>query len=415
MHAAARRAQGLPVLPREVLAVVISKLAIPANAGDHYAVQALVRLSATNNTVREWALAALYGVLLLPRHVRDFRRWFERMQATRPPFPFIGYVRALFMAVDDVTRLTTSSAGWEAEMLRLLHYCGPTLTHLSLWQTESRALLRDAGQETGTRFSRQPVPAWAVGEGDWFYDGPGGESDGESDEDLPQWLRAELKSAPLLDVARAHPAHFSLRARTARPQRVRPRPRACTPIYLSLVISYPFYENERPELFAGLVLWARVQELDIYIAQETRRSLHLLALLRHRRVRRLRASTAHATLAIEIQRAGPDASATSSACMVLYTLLQSIDTERALLHAFSGRGLPDASILRAACLRTLDGASPGGSGADEIPVLQQRLGVRLNVVQGGQGVWGKLKHRHLDFWERAQYGNDGAWAQLLCD
>ncbi|WFD36613.1 hypothetical protein MCUN1_003498 [Malassezia cuniculi] len=400
--------------------------------------QALMRLSATSRTVREWSLSALYAVLILPRHVRDFRRWFAHMQATQPPFPFMGSVRALFMAVDDITRLTASSAGWEAEMLRLLHYCGPTLTHLSLWQTESRALLRDASQAVGSRFATQTLPAWAVGEGDMFYDGPDvpGDSETEGDADLPQWLRSELEKAPLHDVARAHPAHFSLHARTAPSQRRRLRPRACTPTHLSLVISYPFYENERPELFAGLVLWTCVKELDVYITQETRRTLHLLALLAHRPVRRLRISTAHATLAVEV--CGPDASTGDcgsgqerTCCALLRKLLGTVDTERALLHSFSGRGMPDASILRAACLRTLADLPPAGSAAGahaqghaqeasatlsgEIAALQTQLRLRLNIVQGGQAVWGKLKHRLWDFRERAQFGRDGAWPQLLGD
>ena len=372
-----------------------------------------MRLSATSHLVRTWALAALYAVLILPRHVREFRRWFARMQDARPPYPFMGYVHALFMAVDDVTRLTTSSAGWEAEMLRLLHYCGPTLTHLSLWQTESRALLRDAGQATGTRFAKHTLPAWAVGEGDLFYDGPGTES--SEDDDLPGWLRAELASAPLHHVARAHPAHFSLHARTAPAMRRRLRPRACTPTHLSLVISYPFFENERPELFAGLVIWTCVQELDVYITQETRRSLHLLALLGHRPIRRLRVSTAHATVAIEVQAGAGGDAGPPSAPSLLHILLHEIPIERALLHAFSGRGMADPSILRAACLRTLAGRSPadGSAGADEISALEAALHIRLCITQGGQAVWGKLRHRLWDFRERAQFGRDGAWTQLL--
>lgn len=101
-QADARRAEGLPVLPREVLAHTIAYLAIPSSEGDWPATQALLRLSAVCRLVRHWALTALYDVLVLPRHVRDFRRWYSRMRAAQPPIPCVGYVRALFVGIDDV-------------------------------------------------------------------------------------------------------------------------------------------------------------------------------------------------------------------------------------------------------------------------------------------------------------------------
>lgn len=162
-------------------------------------------------------------------------------------------------------------------MLRLLHYCGPTITHLSLWQTESRALLRDAAQAHGSRFARDLQPAWAVGEGDLLdqWDAPQPQSNGrppsppseQSDPDMPRWLRAELANAPAEQVAKRHAPHFFVHHTEPSPRqwRRRPHPRACTPTHLSLVMSYPIFENERPDLFSNLVIWSRVEELDVYV------------------------------------------------------------------------------------------------------------------------------------------------------
>lgn len=102
-QAEARRAAGLPVLPREVMYRIVHALSHPASEGDAASVQALLRLSAVCHIVRDWALSALYDVLVLPRHVRDFRKWYARMRAAQPPFPSIGYVRALFVGIDDVS------------------------------------------------------------------------------------------------------------------------------------------------------------------------------------------------------------------------------------------------------------------------------------------------------------------------
>lgn len=43
------------------------------------------------------------------------------------------------------------SAGWDVELLKLLQQLGPHLTHLSLWTSETRALLRDPAQIRGPR------------------------------------------------------------------------------------------------------------------------------------------------------------------------------------------------------------------------------------------------------------------------
>ncbi|WFD32235.1 hypothetical protein MSPP1_003279 [Malassezia sp. CBS 17886] len=435
-----RRAHGLPVLPREVLAHVVACLAAPARDGDAAAVHTLVHLAAVSHLVRAWALDALYAVLVLPRHVRGFRRWYARMRSADPPFPCVGHVRALFMAVDDITRLTSVSAGWEAEMLRLLHYCGSSITFLSLWQTESRALLRDAAQQRGRREGLQP--AWAVGEG-FLLNGDGAATPcapRSPDEDMPRWLRAELEATPASDVARSHLAHFPLvpRTPTAERWRSRPRPRACTPRFLSLVLSYPLFENERPDMFANMLIWSCVEDLDVYVPAEMRKSLFLLSQLVRTPTRRLRVSSAHCSLAIDVVgRAGegeeggvglgngaplpsppssplsnspsPPAPSASSpppnACALLRALLESQPLEQALLNAFGGNPSSDAATLAAACRRHLITSR----------MVSWRNAPRLHVTQGNQALWGKLKQRLWDFRERAEFGRAGAWGVLLRD
>lgn len=307
-------------------------------------------------------------------------------------------------ALTQITRLTVSSAGWESELLRLLHYNGSTIEHLSLWETESRALLRDAAQVKG----RTAQAAWAVGEHLFDEDGDGerAQEDAElpsavsvsapDEDDLPHWLRAELAHAPAEAVARQHIAHFPLvpRSTTTGPWRRRRRPRACTPRFLSIVLAYPFFENERPELFAHMLIWSRVEELDVYMPMEPLKSLFLLAQLGPTTSTwRLRISSAHATLAIETSARG----ALGNACAVLAELVHHRHLREALLHEFRGRSLSDARVLEDACLRSLESSEA----------------VRLRVTQGNQAVWGKLRHRLWDFRERAQWGRDGAWAQLL--
>ena len=385
-HAATHRAQGLPL---EVVFRVVWQLHMPAADGDATSIQTLVRLSAVSHVVRHWALHALYDTLYLPRHVRDFRKWYARMRAAKPPFPCVGYVRALFVGMDDITRLTQSSAGWEAELLRLLHYCGSTIEHLSLWQTESRALLRDAAQVSGSHARA----AWAVGE--HILDDTPEELERDESDDMPQWLRDELAQLPAEHVARQHMAHFPFvpRAPPKPPAWLaRPKPRLCTPRFLSLVLYYPFFENERPELFARMVLWSRVEELDVYLSMEPRKSLHLLACLAHTPTWRLRVSSAHATLAIETQNA-----AWPNACGILAALLRHAHLEEALLNEMRGHGVANADLFENACFR-------------ELGYLRH---VRLNLTQKNQAVWGKLRHRLWDFRERAQFRRQGAWSEVL--
>lgn len=342
----------------------------------------------------------------------------------------------------QVTRLTQTSAGWESELLRVLHYCGSTIEYLSLWQTESRALLRDSAQVSG----RHAQAAWAVGEHLFDEDHPPSQDTQMSDDDIPRWLRDELAQAPAEHVARQHMAHFPFVPRAEPKPRawsLRPKPRLCTPRFLSLVLYYPFYENERPDLFARMVIWSRVEELDVYIAMEPRKSLHLLACLSHTPTWRLRVSSAHATLAIETTNP-----LCPNACGILAALVAHRDLEEALLLEMRGSSVSDVEVLELACLRHMasklgpqlllqDRSTVAGSAtpttstgtmgstcaqdANDIHLLwslsaaelQRQLKLRICVTQKNQAVWGKLRHRAWDFRERAQFGRSGAWSELL--
>lgn len=302
-------------------------------------------------------------------------------------------------------------------MLRLLHYCGATVEYLSLWQTESRALLRDAAQ---VRREGSSQPIWAIGEQPLMGDEPDEPMYPPVDpNDIPRWLRSELEHAPTDLVAKQHLAHFPFapRTNTAEWWRARPRPRACTPRFLSMVMSYPFYENERPELFSNMIIWSRVEELDMYISSDVPKSLLLLAQLGHTLIRRLRISTSHASLAIETN--GTGTAQYTNACAALHTLVSSKDLAQALVHEFAGRFIHEPTVLETACLRCLGGETPAPPTesstqlAAEHAVRRKRLAMRLSLTQGNQAIWGKLKHRQWDFRERAQFHREGAWSLLL--
>ena len=302
-------------------------------------------------------------------------------------------------------------------MLRLLHYCGSSIEYLSLWQTESRALLRDAAQ---VRRHGTSQPTWAIGEQMMLDDEPEEPMyDPVDPDDIPRWLRSELEHEPTEQVAKAHAAHFPFapRSNTTDIWRERPKPRACTPRFLSMVLSYPFYENERPELFCNMTIWSRVEELDIYMASDVAKSLSLISRLGHTSIKRLRVSSSHASLAIETN--GSYSTQYTNACHALHTLIQSRDLAQAFLHEFAGRFVHEPIVLEAACLRLLEEqslASLPSNGAhlmDEKNARRERLAVRLTLTQGSQSIWGKLKHRQWDFRERAQFQRPGAWSLLL--
>lgn len=147
-------------------------------------------------------------------------------------------------------------------MLRLLHYCGPYITHLSLWHSESRALLRDSGQVRSQRRAGALQPAWTWGEGgdESLEEEPAlsvqdEERERRRREAMPGWLRKEIELNPTGEVARRH-------APPAQKQPTRPRG-GCRPRSLSLVFALPIFDNEEPELFSAMTIWTRVEELDL--------------------------------------------------------------------------------------------------------------------------------------------------------
>lgn len=156
-YTGARQMPAVPRLPPELIELVVAELTLPSTYGDPRASAALAALACTSRTVREWALDARYNVAVAPRHVRDFRKWLSRVQRDMP-----GHNRALFVALDDVSKLTSMSAGWDVELLRLLQRLGPHLTHLSLWTSETRSLLRDPAQVRSPRVRNNLAPVASV-------------------------------------------------------------------------------------------------------------------------------------------------------------------------------------------------------------------------------------------------------------
>lgn len=90
-----------PRLPLEILEQIVLELRRPCSLGDPVAQRTLSALSLVSRTVRHWALAAKYSVVVAPRHVREFRKWHGRVHEE-----MVGYNRALFVALDDVSSQT---------------------------------------------------------------------------------------------------------------------------------------------------------------------------------------------------------------------------------------------------------------------------------------------------------------------
>lgn len=90
-----------PRLPLEILEQVVKEFERPCSLGDPTAKRTLSFLSLVNKTFRHWALSAKYSVVVAPRHVRDFRKWHSKVNEE-----MTGYNRALFVALDDVSRCT---------------------------------------------------------------------------------------------------------------------------------------------------------------------------------------------------------------------------------------------------------------------------------------------------------------------
>lgn len=467
-----------PALPPEVLERVVHHLQPGALIGDPVAHVTLVRLSCVSRLMRYWALDALYSIIILPRHVREFRKWYSRAVKAQPAYQFAGYTRALFCSLDDVSALTSFSAGWDHELLRLLHYCGPTLTHLSLWRAESMALLRDPGQvREGYRFgTSQPVQVWGeLDEGE-----PETETQEELEkddtappeaehaddlfskeelDDMPGWLKAEIRMQGTRAVTIRHKAHLTPTRRITR------RHQGCQPTHLSIMMSLPLLEHEDLKVFPRMLIWHRVQELDVHISipGHTPKILRLLASLRESPIRRLRISTTFASLCMMTppfppskrqreanaegnfedpygyaasishgQGTDSDFVATLNLCDALTSILQDETLRKVLVDELQGKAYSAVPNLEQVLIRRClegpnrkpsngtdcpDGVATPPQTIAEAPGDTQRqadLGrnFRLTVTRGNQAMWAKLKDRLWDFRQRAEGISEGSWEIL---
>ncbi|SNX86045.1 uncharacterized protein MEPE_04754 [Melanopsichium pennsylvanicum] len=467
-----------PRLPPEVLERIVLHLKPGVLIGDPIAHVSLIRLSCVSRLTRYWALEALYSIVILPRHVREFRKWYSRSVKAQPAYQFAGYTRALFCSLDDVSALTSFSAGWDHELLRLLHYCGPTLTHLSLWRAESMALLRDPGQvREGYRFgTSQPVQVW--GELDNNNDAEDDAQDEEKGieapeaahaddlfsqaemDDMPGWLKAEIRLQGTRAVAIRHKAHLTPTRRFTR------RQQGCQPTHLSIMMSLPLLEHEDPKVFSRMLIWHRVQELDVHISTpgHAPKILMLIASLRESPIRRLRVSTTFASLVlmtppfppskrqreahvnggchnVYVDAAPPisgDYIPVLNLCDALTSMLQDDVLCRVLVDELQGRSysaVPNLEeVLTRRCLEgprrktwNRAGCSGEGSGSGfdtrtHAKVTEEQVNMkrqadlggnfRLTITRGGQAMWAKLKDRLWDFRQRAEGLSEGSWEML---
>lgn len=132
---------------------------------------------------------------------------------------------------------------------------------------------------------------------------------------MPQWLQREIEnSASPSEIAQRHRAHLlpfsdpdnpaandALQAHlSSTQQRDKRRLKGCRPMALSIVLSLPLFENQQPELFASMIVFSKVQELDVFIPvpAHVAKLLHLLSHLRTSPLKKLKISTTHFTLCI---------------------------------------------------------------------------------------------------------------------
>lgn len=89
-----------PRLPPEIIEQIVFELQYAHQRGDPSANRALSSLLLVSRLVRHWALQAKYAVFVAPRHVREFRKWVKKES-----HDMIGYNKALFVALDDVSTI----------------------------------------------------------------------------------------------------------------------------------------------------------------------------------------------------------------------------------------------------------------------------------------------------------------------
>ncbi|UZJ55178.1 hypothetical protein CBS101457_004498 [Exobasidium rhododendri] len=422
-----------PRLPPEILWQILQQLEGPCALGDPSAKRALTVLSLVSKTFRHWALSAMYSVVVAPRHVRDFRKWHSKVNEE-----IIGYNQALFVALDDVSKLTSTSAGWEADLQRFLQRLGPSLTHLSLWTSETRAVLRDPAQIRGPRF-RNRMPIHTMDDQTRAEIAAAKE---RAKQKMPNWFRLELESRKEEEVRRMYKAQMGPIPREYQHELdVRlPNRDTTSPIHekdLSICPALPLHEHENALNFARMTIWTRVEELDIFIAvpAEVGRYLELFSSLVASPIIKFRLSSIYASLLITVS---PPTTLVASKGMPniargLEQVMKSEVLETLLLHEFNNKHLDDIVMLeRAVRSVILDAAhcndaevnipfdeklrSTGGLHASSFsrPIMfEEEEVVKVRILQSFQAHWGKLKDRKQDFLNRSLGLGEDCWDTLM--
>ncbi|CAO1623105.1 unnamed protein product [Sympodiomycopsis kandeliae] len=494
-----------PRLPVEILLqVLLSTELSPILSPTPITFQTLRHLLQTNRLAHHCAQKQLHEVLILPRRVREFRRYYDKER--EKGWLGIGLTRGMFCALDDASRLTHTSAGWESAFLRMLHMLGPGITHLSLWHSESRALMRDAGQVQGHhRQLGAPGPAWSWSEGNSSTEETE-EEDQEarqyemtaSDEaamkerarqKMPTWLQREINnSTSPSEVAKRHRAHLLPFTDPDNPssndalqnhlvsqlnllKRDKRKLKGCRPKSLSIMLSLPLFENQESELFASMIIFSKVQELDVFIPVPNHSSkiLDLLSHLHRSPLKKLKISTTHFTLCLGVppfswqeeqqqqrkakQRQDRDNQhAPIHLATVLQSLLKSSDTlYHTILNEFTGKNVDPSGVqhlenlLYSTALQHFNSQHPhsysssfdpppstkshNGYKKDRFSLLQhdplpalsdldlgsyatthESFPLRVRVFQKNQGGYGKLKDRKDDYIQRVMGFSRGVWS-----
>lgn len=351
----------------------------------------------------------------------------------------------------------------------MLHILGPSITHLSIWHAESRTLLRDAGQIRGKRRLGARGPAWSWGEGN---SSSSDDSDDETiiqppddaaqreraQQTLPLWLQRELASSTSQnEVLKRHRAHFSPYESVKKDKR---KLKGCRPISLSLILSLPLFENQEAELFASMIIFSKVEELDVFIPvpAHTSRLLRLLGHLHKSPLKRIKISTTHASLCMGLAPFNEKGKSTTQHIDIdlAAVLTAFLDTSTALhdtlLSEFAGKhiddnGLPHLErLLVSTALHhgqrqqpttpsasiSRNGPLKAGAGQHSTPTRNGGLAstlhfspqdtprhaspppIRIRIFQRNQAHYGKLKDRMTDFIRRTapDGGHDkGLWSQ----
>ena len=212
-------------------------------------------------------------------------------------------------------------------------------------------------------------------------------------DDMPNWLRLELAASGAAAVSARHRAHLVPTRPTSE------RVYGCRPTHLSIVLSFPLYENEDPVLFRLMRIFSRVHELDVFVTVPTtaQKSLILLSRLDASPLRRLRITTAHASISL----ASPDPE--TNVASALAACLNNPHLKQALVNELVGKPYTPIDNLQSRLIHAAQQQAPSHPSRP----------LQIKITQGNQAVWGKLRPRLSDFLDRAQGHGQGAWEQLL--